>query len=82
MAQAGQGGARALQHGALLGRGLLVLADGVADLAARVSAVAAQGELAGAQVVHAQVEEGVVLLLARVLLDLGVDAQVHVAVER
>lgn len=81
MAEAGEGGAGALEDGALLRRRLLVLADGVADFAAGVAAVAAEGELAGAEVVHAEVEEGVVLFLAVVLLDLGVDAEVHVSVD-
>lgn len=72
---AGEG---SLKRGALLGGGLDVLALGVADLAARFAAVPSQGELALAEVVHAQVEE---LHGERTAArGDGVDSQVHVAV--
>lgn len=80
---AGGEGLHGAGHGALeggpaeRGRGG-VLALGAADLAARVAAVAAQGEVAAGEVVHAQVEEldgG-----AAAAGDDGVDAQVHVAI--
>jgi hypothetical protein len=52
----------------------------MADLATRLSAISAEGELASAQVVHAKMEEGVVLLLVMSLLDLCVHSKVHVPV--
>ena len=52
----------------------------VAHLAAGVAAVAAEGALAGEEVVHAEVEEDDVLLVAVAAGDDCVDAEVHVAV--
>lgn len=52
----------------------------MADLPTRISAVSAQRKFASAQIVHAQMEERVGLLLPCVLFDLGVDTQVHVPV--
>jgi hypothetical protein len=52
----------------------------VADLATRLSAVSAEGELAGTEVLHAEVEEGVALFPVSSLLYLRVYPQVHVPV--
>jgi hypothetical protein len=52
----------------------------MADLATRLSAISAEGKLACAQVVHAKMEEGIVLFLVMPLLDLCVHAKVHVPV--
>jgi hypothetical protein len=61
--------------------GVGFFADGVADFAAGVATVSAEGTFAGKKVVHAEVEEDDVLLVAVAAGDDGVDAEVHVAVD-
>jgi hypothetical protein len=50
-------------------------------LAAGVAAVSSKGDLSGEEVVHAEVEEGYVLLITASAWDDGVDTQIHVAVD-
>lgn len=49
--------------------------------AAGVSAVATEGEFAGEEIVHAEMEEDDVALRAVADMDWGVDAQIHVSVD-
>lgn len=53
----------------------------MADFAARIPAVPTKGELAGAQIMHAQMEQGVILFFMMAFLDLSVDAQIHVTID-
>lgn len=46
-----------------------------------VAAVATEGEFAGEEIVHAEVEEDDIALGAVAEVDWGVDAQVHVSVD-
>lgn len=76
---AAEGGADDVCDGA--GGGFGVVALGIADFAARVSAVSSEGELSLGQIVHAKVEElksqGATTMAD---WDKSVDAEVHVSV--
>ena len=55
---------------------------GMEHLAPRVSTVAPEGKSSREEVVHAQVEEGDILLVACAMRDHRVHAQIHVPIER